>query len=170
LRYYRIAEIAVEPTAFNRLAFGGVRVLITALGSATTEYGDKRYTNWLPGQPIQPKRKVNVMNSSKDQVWPGLPIEETFKDLRVSYEEGMNLNRFQFMSLCIQRRKEDLRYMQFMESTLRSKADALGRSEEARTVSLLLKLEKHQEELKKIIEEWEDELKVTELKHQAKKR
>jgi hypothetical protein len=110
------------------------------------------------------------LSSSKDQVWPGLPIEETFKDLGVSYEEGMNLNRFQFMSLCIQRRKEDLRYMQFMESTVRSQSDALGFSEEAATVLLLLKLENTQEELKKTIEEWEDDLKVTELKHQAKKR
>ncbi len=108
------------------------------------------------------------MSSSKDQVWPGLPIEETFKNLRVSYEEGMNLNRDQFMSLCIQRMKEDLRSMQFMESNLRSQADALGFSEEARTVSFLLELKNTQEELKKTIEEWEDDLKVTELKRQSK--
>ena len=110
------------------------------------------------------------MSSSKDQVWPGLPIEETFKNLRVSYEEGMNLNRDQFMSLVIKRSKEDLRYMQFMESTVRSQADALGFSEEAHTVSFLLQLENTQEELKKTIEEWEDDLKVTELKHQAKRK
>ena len=145
-------------------------MLITAPRSPTTEYGDKRYTKWFPGEPNQPKREVNVMSSSKDQVWPGLPIEETFKNLRVSYEEGMNLNRDQFMSLVIKRSKEDLRYMQFMESTVRSQADALGCSEEAHTVSFLLQLENNQEELKKTIEDWEDDLKVTELKHQAKRK